>query len=150
MWGTGSWGEMIWGGGGVQVPLLGPGGLVLMVLAIVGAAIALRRRRPGWIAACLAVALLPLAPRASTIGVPYVFTNGTIANANDVNANFGTLAQESNTQDARIAALEASEPWTYTSPELDAGTRNQRITPITEYSVEGSDVGIETIDRWCL
>ena len=47
-----------------------------------------------WARRLLVTALLaiPLATWAATLTVPYVFTNGTIADANEVNANFTTLA----------------------------------------------------------
>ncbi len=44
---------------------------------------------------------------ASTISLPHVFSNGTPADATQVNADFDTLVLESNNQDARIAAVEA-------------------------------------------
>jgi hypothetical protein len=37
-----------------------------------------------------------------------VFSNGTLADADQVNANFAALVVESNAQDARIGALEAA------------------------------------------
>ncbi len=43
---------------------------------------------------------------ASTISMPYAFSNGTPADADEVNANFDTLVLESNAQDSRIAAIE--------------------------------------------
>ena len=56
----------------------------------------------------VAVVAIPLAAYAATISVPYTFTNGTIADANEVNANFDTLVNESNSQDSRLAAVEAT------------------------------------------
>jgi hypothetical protein len=53
-----------------------------------------------------ASAMIPAAAYAAVIGVPNTFTNGTIADANDVNANFSALVNESNAQDARLTALE--------------------------------------------
>jgi len=43
---------------------------------------------------------------ADTVTVPNVFSNGAVADANAVNANFSALASESNENDARIAAIE--------------------------------------------
>ena len=83
---------------------------------IEGRPIARVRRRIAAVAAnprlrftLLAVALLtPAAAYAAIIGVPNMFSNGTIADANEVNANFSALVSESNDQDARLASLEAS------------------------------------------
>jgi len=43
---------------------------------------------------------------AATISVPHTFTNGTIADADEVNANFDVLVTELNDQDTRIGNLE--------------------------------------------
>ena len=56
---------------------------------------------------CAAV-VIPAAAYAAIIGVPSTFTNGTIADANEVNVNFNALVAESNDQHARLSALEAS------------------------------------------
>ncbi len=60
----------------------------------------------------LVVALvgIPMAAYAATISVPNTFLNGTIADADAVNANFDTLVTESNDQDSRISAVEGSLP----------------------------------------
>ena len=50
---------------------------------------------------------IPAAAYAAVIGMPHTFSNGTIADANEVNANFGSLVTESNAQDTRLAALES-------------------------------------------
>jgi len=60
------------------------------------------------IALAVAVVAIPLAAYAAQISVPYNFVNGTVADATEVNANFTTLETESNAQDLRLAALEAS------------------------------------------
>ena len=48
------------------------------------------------------------AATAATISVPFPFTNGTVADANEVNANFSTLETESNAQAVRLTAAEAN------------------------------------------
>jgi hypothetical protein len=52
--------------------------------------------------------VLSTAAYAAVVGVPNTFSNGTIADANEVNANFDVLVSESNDQDARLASLGAS------------------------------------------
>jgi hypothetical protein len=88
MWGQ-SWGQMIWGRG-PAVPALGFWSAVLLgaVLAVIGTRY-LRSVRPrglGWIALMVAW-LIP----ASVWAVPFTFTNGTVADATQVNANFAAL-----------------------------------------------------------
>jgi hypothetical protein len=55
-----------------------------------------------------ALVLVPAMAYAAVISVPHTFTNGTVADAVEINANFDALIVESNDQDARIAALEAA------------------------------------------
>lgn len=99
MWNQ-NWGSMIWGRGAQVVPLMGPLGLMLlaMVLMVLGALL-LRtpagRRRMGK-ATALLVLLVPI----SAFAVPFTFSNGTVADATQVNQNFASL-------ESRIVALEA-------------------------------------------
>jgi hypothetical protein len=55
---------------------------------------------------CLACCLLSTIVLADPIVIPHTFDNGTTADADEVNANFDTLAIESNDQDFRILDLE--------------------------------------------
>lgn len=82
------WGTMIWGGG-AQVPTMGPFGWLLLG-ALVGAAGVLYRRplsKAGTAVALLAIGVVPL----SALAVPHLFTNGTVADADEVNANFADI-----------------------------------------------------------
>ena len=45
---------------------------------------------------------------ADQVAIPHTFSNGTVADADSVNANFQALIVESNDQDSRISALEAT------------------------------------------
>ena len=65
--------------------------------------------RTKWIPLGIALFILlsPALAPANTISIPFVFSNGTVADANDVNANFDVLILESNAQDVRVGALEA-------------------------------------------
>lgn len=61
------------------------------------------RRR---IALMAALILVPLAAWGSSVSVPYVFTNGTIADADEVNANLQALANAVNDNDSRLSTNE--------------------------------------------
>jgi hypothetical protein len=89
MWGL-NWGQMIWGQA-AAVPAVSFWGLIV-VGAVLGAWGVKRLRGPrprllGTIALGL-VLLLPISARA----LPFTFTNGTVADATQVNANFAALA----------------------------------------------------------
>jgi len=89
MWGQ-NWGQMIWGGGSA-VPVMGFWSVMLLgaVVGILGIRL-LRDARPrtlGVAALALAV-VIPLSARAVNL---ITFTNGTVADANLVNANFAAL-----------------------------------------------------------
>jgi hypothetical protein len=102
MWGQ-NWGQMIWG---KQTTAVVPGlpGAMLPLLAglllLVGYWMGRRQRAPRWMALGigLVVALLPVAivHATSTFAVPNFFTNGTVADAAQVNANFIGVANEIN------------------------------------------------------
>lgn len=101
MWGQ-SWGQMIWGSHATAVPAV-PGGILLLLaglLLFVGYRVGRRRHAPRWMALAigLGVALVPIAivHATSTFGVPISFTNGTVADANQVNQNFSAVATEIN------------------------------------------------------
>jgi hypothetical protein len=91
MWGQ-SWGQMIWGQARA-VPALGFW-VTILVGAVLGALGARRLRggRPRVVATvALAIAILvPISARA----LPFVFSNGTVADATQVNANFAALASQ--------------------------------------------------------
>lgn len=90
MWGIEKWGELIWGGH--PVPGLSVGMLaVLMAGCFAAGGYFLRpgsRSRRGSVAAAILI-LLPVSVAAITY--PYGFSNGTIADATQVNANFAAI-----------------------------------------------------------
>jgi hypothetical protein len=97
MWGSANWGEMVWGG--VAVPTLPlPMLLLLMGCCFFAGGHLLRperRNRRSFLAAALLI-MLPLSVAAVTL--PYSFQNGTIADADEVNANFAALAAASDVE----------------------------------------------------
>ena len=83
------WGTMVWGS--VSVPLLGPLGLLVLGALLGTTATVLGRTRP-WVAraaASLGIVVVPLVAIAAS--VPNTFVNGTVADADEVNANFSAL-----------------------------------------------------------
>jgi hypothetical protein len=102
MWGQ-SWGQMIWGRT-PAVPALGAWGAILLGAVLLAFGIRrLRGPRPrvlGALALALAI-LLPLSARA----LPFTFTNGTVADATQVNANFAALANQQGVAPAASSAL---------------------------------------------
>jgi hypothetical protein len=86
-WGSDFWGQMLWGGSN-PVPLLPGAGLLLAVFLAGSASWALLRkqRRAAKVLGALAL-VVPLLAQAKEIPFPYIFDNGTVADADQVNAN---------------------------------------------------------------
>ena len=109
MWGAENWGEMIWGG--VQgVPLMGPFGFLAMAICfLVGGWIVQSKRRSHSLIYLAGSALLvvPLAAMAALI-LPHTFTNGTVADADEVNQNFSAVESAVNVNSGLIDSLSVS------------------------------------------
>jgi hypothetical protein len=102
MWGN-SWGQMIWGQA-TPVPALGFWGLMVLLAAL--GVLGVRRLRGGRSrlvgGAALGLALLvPISARA----LPFTFTNGTVADATQVNANFAAVAASQGVAPAATANM---------------------------------------------
>ena len=129
-WGE-PWGTLVWGAGVPAVPLLDGWGLSLLLVAVclVGAYWA-RRSRPGLAVSSLVVALvIPLAVAAGTVTVPNTFTNGTAADAGEVNANFDAVEASVNDNDSRITtALSTADSnaagISFSTPVISGNTSN--------------------------
>jgi len=94
MWGS-DWRTLIWGG--VTVPLLGPGGLLALAAALLATAWLARRRHHATLAGAAllcAVVAIPLAAVA-VVSLPHTLSNGTVADADEVNQNFETIVGDS-------------------------------------------------------
>jgi hypothetical protein len=109
-WGE-NWGEMTWGVTSTPVPMLDGWGLLLLSAGLLAVAtLTIAKRRGARMTLVILVSLaVPLAAYAATISLPNIFSNGTTADANEVNANFDTLVLESNAQDTRLSTLEATD-----------------------------------------
>ncbi len=107
MWGQ-NWGELIWGGA-AAVPTIGGGALILLLGISLGVGISRINRVPRWLSVSIAFCFVavPLVGLAAGADLQYFFSNGTPADADEVNANFDVLAQDSESQDARLSVLES-------------------------------------------
>jgi hypothetical protein len=120
---------MIWGGS-LPLPLLSPlGFLVLAVLVIVSGVVVQRRHSPQWTMWTLgaAIVVIPLAAYAGTIATPNTFTNGTVADAGEVNANFSAVETAVNDNDARITTAQGTADTAVTNAATAQGTANAAI-----------------------
>jgi len=108
-WGDEAWGTMIWGLLPTPVPGVPGFGLIALALALLAAAAWLLRSRRTSLGLPVLLVLLaiPLVVAAGTVTVPNTFTNGTTADANEVNANFDAVESAVNDNDARIGAAES-------------------------------------------
>ena len=100
------WGEMIWGGTPavpVQIPF-GPWALIFLGFILGICAVYANRSRMARVVPFLMVLLVPIVSVVA-VNLPYVFQNGTVADANQVNENFSTMASAI---DAQSSVLEAT------------------------------------------
>jgi hypothetical protein len=107
-WGE-NWGEMAWGFGlPVFVPSVQGIGLIVLALSLLAtAAWRLRKLRSALGLPVLLVLLaIPLVVVAGTVSVPNTFVNSTVADADEVNANFNSVETAVNDNDSRITAVD--------------------------------------------
>lgn len=106
-WGE-NWGQFLWGPQALSVPSL-PGVLgVALACALLAMLWILSRRTRARVLLPTLLVCIPLVAVATQIDLPYVFENGTTADAFEVNDNFTVLETESNDQDTRLGVLEAN------------------------------------------
>lgn len=102
------WGSMTWGG--IAVPTMGLIGMTLLIGGLLGAAAVLYRKNLTKVAmtcAVLATAIGPLTVIAGQLTLPHSFTNGTKADAEEVNSNFDALRDAFNATSGRLGPLAA-------------------------------------------
>ncbi len=106
-WGDENWGVLIWGDA-LSIPGLGLLGLAVLAMGLAATAgWTLRKRRPALgLTLSLVLLVIPLAVAAGTVTGPNTFVNGTVADADQVNANFTAEATAVNDNDGRIGTLE--------------------------------------------
>ncbi|MEM7543266.1 MAG: hypothetical protein AAF384_17025 [Pseudomonadota bacterium] len=107
MWGE-NWGAMIWGSGiTIETVPLGPWALLLLGVVIGACGVLANRHRKARVP--LFFALLVPVMGAVAFTVPNTFTNGTTADAAQVNANFAAIASIIGTPPA-VTSITASTP----------------------------------------
>jgi hypothetical protein len=133
-WGE-SWGSMAWGANAPAVPVLGAPGLLVLVFLFLAIGAVAQRRGVGKIAL---FALVVLAP-AVALGVPHVFQNGTVADADEVNENFSDL-------ESALPVLAFSGE-TSTSRHASAGTSSAVLGSTTDRVCFLTSVQFEDVDN---
>jgi hypothetical protein len=134
MWGIENWGEMIWGGM-LPVPLIGPLGLLtLAVCLLVGARGIRRRATPRWILYLVGSAplVVPLVVWA-TVSLPHTFVNNTVADADEVNANFDEVVRAIEAFDPALSGVLAGEIRIGVSPPPGWLPCDGKLLPIADY-----------------
>ena len=71
----------------------------------------------------LVLLAIPLAVAAGTLAVPNTFTNGTVADADEVNANFGSVKAAVDDNDSRITAAQATADAAAAGHTVDTDTQ---------------------------
>ncbi len=106
-WGDENWGVLVWGDA-LSIPGLGLLGLTVLATGLAATAgWTLRKRRPALrLTFSLVLLVIPLAVAAGMVSLPHTFTTGTVADADQVNANFTAVATAVNDNDGRISTLE--------------------------------------------
>jgi hypothetical protein len=100
------WGSMTWGV--IAVPTMGLIGMTLLVGALLGAAAVLYHKnltKGAMTCAVLATVIGPLTGIAGQVTLPHSFTNGTKADAEEVNSNFDSLRDAFNATSGRLGPL---------------------------------------------
>ena len=107
MWGE-KWGEMIWGiasAAPVQIPF-GPWALIALGFVLGVCAVYANRSRMARVVPFVMVLLVPMVS-VIAVNLPHTFSNGTIADADQVNDNFSAIASSIN---QNLSSVEASAP----------------------------------------
>ena len=126
-WGE-NWGTMYWRSSTAPVPgldVLGVGLLVALLMA--ASAGILRKWRPAsGLPLLLVVLAIPLAVAAGTLTVPSIFVNGTVADADQVNASFDAVKTQVNDNDSRITTAQSAADAAAAGHTVDTNTQ---LTP---------------------
>jgi hypothetical protein len=134
MWGQ-KWGQMIWGSG-AGVPAIGVWGVLFLGCFLgIAAVLLLRSARKTALGLLLLVLLVPLSALAS---VPFIFTNGTVADASQVNQDFAAVLPIVG-RTSTLATIPSSPTYVFPSSPSFVAPRNLTcIVTIEPYVVTGS------------
>lgn len=124
MWGE-NWGAMIWGNPNGVIPVAIPiDGIWLFILGIIlgATAIIARRNKMARLASFSFILIVPVVA-AFAVNLPHTFSNGTIADADEVNDNFQTLTESINDLEGSIL-VRTNCVWT---PCLDTPLANPNV-----------------------
>jgi len=146
-WGDENWGTMLWGLP-VSVPALEWFGLGVLALGLSAmAAWTLRKRRPALGLSVLLVLLaIPLVVAAGTLTVPNTFTNGTTADADQVNDNFGAVKAAVDDNDSRITAAQSTADAAAAGHTVNTDTQLTNAQVAAAATAEGFVTGAHTVD----
>ena len=131
-WGDDNWGTLVWGAAvsGPEVPGLGLlGGMILAMGLAAIAAWTVRKQRPALgLTLMLVLVAVPLVVVAGEVMLPNTFTNGTVADADEVNANFDEIETEVNDNDSRITAAQSTADAATTDAAAAQSTADSAVT----------------------
>ena len=146
-WGE-NWGTMYWRSSTAPVPgldVLGVGLLVALLMA--ASAGILRKWRPAsGLPLLLVVLAIPLAVAAGTLTVPSIFVNGTVADADQVNASFDAVKTQVNDNDSRITTAQSAADAAAAGHTVDTNTQLTPAEVAAAAAAQGFVTGAHTTD----
>jgi hypothetical protein len=117
VWGGADWGQLLWGGL-TAVPVMHGVGLMALSALLVGVGVFVMRHRDAGspsqrlavgnflrFGALLLLLLAPPVAYATSVTLPHIFQNGTLAEADEMNANFMAVSTAVNDNDSRLDTL---------------------------------------------
>ncbi len=135
MWGTENWSEMIWSGLVVTpVPSLHWSMLIVMALCFLAGGYFLNPMHRTRHNLLVFAVLLSIPATTVAITLPHAFVNGTIADADEVNANFGALETAINSAPSAVGEI-----------QIDNGVPIPYAISLDRYIVEATPAQVGTV-----
>ena len=149
-WGDDNWGTLVWGAAvsGPEVPGLGLlGGMILAMGLVATAAWMLRKRRPALgLTVMLVLVAIPLVVVAGEVMLPNTFTNGTVADAEQVNANVNAVKTAVDDNDTRVTNAQSAADAAAAGHTTDTNTQLTNAQVAAAAAAEGFFAGAHTTD----